>query len=203
MCVRILAALLILVPYSHLYSQPRPDSIDNIPVLSVCEALQNRMLYNDKSIIVIGEFSPTDEGAWLKDDCEQTVITDGFAWSNSISLLIYPPSPTPPPPFPNNFIWNDELLIKKLKTLRSYGRFRSFSMWIAVFGRLETKILPEIYKDGSGLPKGLGFGHLGGSLAQLVSPTNELHSLKEKEPDLIPAQKQPQTPIDLPPTGNR
>ena len=186
MLPKILSAMLLFFSCNRVLGQTESASPDSIPVVTVCEALHNRVSYNDKSVIVIGKIESTVEGVWLKEDCSEKITTDGVLWGGNISLTVFLGEADPPPKLPKDFSWDDKLLLKKLKSLKDYSQFHRFSTWAAVFGRFETRISPEYFQSANGRLRGLGFGHLNSSLAQIVFGSDGFHELKEKEPGLIP-----------------
>jgi hypothetical protein len=186
MLLNILSALVFIFPCINVFGQTGSTSRDNIPAVTVCEVLHNRISYNSKSIIVIGRIESSFEGTWLTEDCEEKISTDGVLWEGSISWTVWGSS-SPPPKLPADYDWDDTVLLDKLKSLKHYTQFHPPGTYAAVFGRFKTKILSEYFRDASGRLRGLGFGHLGSSLAQLDSESDGSHELKEKDPGLIPA----------------
>ena len=182
----ILLAMLLIVSCNCVFGQTESASQDSIPLVTVCEALHNRISYNGKVIIVIGKIESTFEGTWLAEECKEEISTDGVLWGGNISLAVLSGNADPPPKLPNDFSWDDTLLLKKLKSLKDYSPFHRFSTWAAVFGRFETRISLQYFPGANGRLRGMGFGHLNASLAQLVSGSDGFHELKEKEPELIP-----------------
>ncbi len=177
---KLLLGFLLLCSCDHAFAEQGPSN--SIPILTVCEALQNRVRYNGKPIIVIGRTVRTMEGSWLSEECNTKISTDGVVWGGNISLTVYLERTDPPPNLPKDFRWDDRTLLKKLKSLGDYSHYQSFfTNWAAVFGRFETRISPEYFRDANGHLRGLGFGHLSGSLAQLISGSDGFHELKEKE----------------------
>jgi hypothetical protein len=185
MLARIVFAFLFSGP-AYCAAAQTPSIANSIPIVSVCEALQNLGLYNNKSIILVGKIANSFEGAWLTDSCEQKIVTDGYVWGNGISTTVWFGRADPAPSLPNKFIWDDRALMKKIKALKGYKDFHNINMWAAIYGRLETRIPPQVFRDSDGRVRGLGYGHLGDSIAQLVSDSDGFHQLKEEEPRLIP-----------------
>jgi hypothetical protein len=183
-----LLALLLTFPCNCALGQTESASTDRIPVLTVCEALQDLSAYNNKSLIVIGRFVKTSEGTWITDDCERKIVTDGYTWDNLIWAVYIAGVTEPPPSLPANFHWDNELLMKKAVTSKDYNKYPDHKGWIAMFGRLEAKIPPEAYKNFTGEIRGRGFGHLGGAIAQFISQGSDcVYSLEEPIP--LPARK--------------
>jgi hypothetical protein len=182
-----LLALLLMVPANSAFGRDESALPDKIPVLTVCEALQNLSAYNNKSIIVIGQIVATDEGGWITEDCERNIVTDGYTWGNAISTLYMVGSMAPPPPLPKNYRWDDELLLRKAMNTRNYKNSRDLGGWAAMFGRLETRIPPRVIKYPNGTIGGLGFGHLGTAIAQLISRGFDcVYGLEQKEQEVNP-----------------
>jgi hypothetical protein len=142
-------------------------ALADVPVLSVCEVLDNRLAYNGKPVIVVGRMIRTMEGEWLDQECGKNLVIDGYGWGYSISLSYWLNTVKPPLPMPAGFQWDTGLLSSKLKevqrttTLRLDFSLRYPEEWAAVFGRFDTL---------KKFPHHNGFGHLGGAPAQLVGP---------------------------------
>jgi hypothetical protein len=149
----------------------------DIPVVTVCEALQDRTRYNGKAIIVVGRFVGTMEGTWLDENCERKIVTDGYTWDNSISTAYVVSQVEPPPRLPKKFKWDTELLANKLKDVQKTTKLQVLKeynysdRWVAIFGRFETR-LPFVGR--------FGFGHLNAAPAQLISSVKGYHELKAK-----------------------
>jgi hypothetical protein len=163
---------------------------EKIPVVTVCETLNNLSLYNGKSIILIGRFVATSEGSWISDDdCEPKITTKGYVWDSIISVGYSISGPNSPPSLPANFKWDERLLLSKLKELNDYKRYRIYDTYvhsfIAIFGRLNARLPLKTFKDSRGILNGDGFGHENGAPAQIISNVNHwLHELVEKEQEL-------------------
>lgn len=133
--------------------------------LTVCEVLSDLDRYEGKSIIVVGRFSWTDEGSWLSEDCKLEIVRGGREFSDpQISIA-----------------WDRRLLEQKVAQLKRTTKLRKYrpskynEKWVAVFGRLESR-LPRQMQPATPLPNGWsattnGFGHLSGSPAQLIPAT--------------------------------
>src|SRR5579872_4531381 len=74
------------------------------PILTVCEALQNRLAYAGKVVMIVGRYSYSFEGRWLNEDCPKKLTTDGYAWENVVSLT-YRGSLSRTPVLPAGFDW--------------------------------------------------------------------------------------------------
>jgi hypothetical protein len=159
---------------AFLFSLPATAALPAVPVLSVCEVLDNRLEYNGKTVIVIGQFSSGMHGEWLDQECSHRLAIDGFEWPYEISLPYYLERRAEPPPILNDYQWNSPLLTAKLAEAQKTAELRLYSSgfsykWVAVFGRFETlaKFPIDRYSKHPG-----GFGHVGEAAAELVAPQN-------------------------------
>ncbi len=154
--------------------QPERTS-SKIPVVTVCEALRDRILYNGKSIVVVGRLASTDEGRWLTEDCDHKIVTEGYTWGNANSTTHSGPD-VRPVDLPQGFKWDESSLKVKLKqgqsttTLKVRKEYESRDSWAAMFGRFETRAPLQVARGADGKLRGYGFGHLNSAPAQLVSP---------------------------------
>jgi hypothetical protein len=140
-----------------------------IPVVTVCDVLNDLAKYKDKSLIMVGRTTGTIEGQWLSADCEKKLVTDGFTWSDSISLTFIVDKTDPPPHLPDQFTWDMKVVAVKLKEVQRTTRLRGDREgWLAIFGRFETRVPPIVVRRAGGELMGYGFGHLAGSPAQLI-----------------------------------
>jgi hypothetical protein len=150
-------------------------------LLTVCEALEKRLQYNDKLVAIVGVMTNTFEGSWLSDmGCGEPVKTQGFTWPNLIAIMVSPETIPDPPAL--DFIDQATLnlkieLVKGRNELRQFrgspsdsGGTPDFSDRLVVAsGRFETRpeLRPSQRKNGQG-DWGNGYGHLNASPAQLV-----------------------------------
>lgn len=166
------------------FGQATPSPAQPIAVITVCEALKNLSLYNGKPIVIVGRLGGTFEGSWLSENCDSSLITDGYTWSNIISTSYLRSETEPPPPLPQNFKWDKELLQSKLKQLQATTRLRDAKTleysdkWVAIFGRFEARLPLRTAVAGDGKPRGYGFGHLNAAPAQLISHAQGYRELK-------------------------
>ena len=160
-----------------------------VPVLTVCEALNSLGQHNGKLVIVVGKLVGTDEGSWLREDCDEKIVTDTYTWAHIISLSYLRSEVEPPPRVPRDFNWNRPLLIKKLNQVRRTTRLQILKQdnytdrWFAVFGRFEVRLPLQVALGGGGKLFGSGFGHLNAAPAQLVSADDGYRELKPKSED--------------------
>ena len=94
-----------------------------------------------------------------------------------------------PQELPENFRWDDAVLGKKLAEVQKTTKLKTYSgklskyneKWMAIFGRLETRVPLPVVPNLGGERIGVGFGHLGAAPAELVfcrNCTRELKSAK-------------------------
>jgi hypothetical protein len=142
-----------------------------VPVVTVCDILQNASAYNGHVVIVVGRYGGTDEGAWLDADCPQEFVQNGIERHASIALTDVMEQKDPPS-LPHRFRWNQALLSKRVSALipstvlHSVPRLHYRDRWAAIFGRFETRPL---------LSKRDGFGHMAGSPARLIWQARGIH----------------------------
>lgn len=163
-------------------AQESKPSTEAIPIVSVCQALQDRVQYHGKTIIVVGLMGGSDHGAWMNEKCEHTIVTDGFSWPNSISLA-YATVTDAPLKFPSNFHWDEKLLGAKRKEIEkrtAAKRVDPDDTWYAIVGRFETRIPLQTVIAGGGRIMGFGFGHLNAAPAQLITDQDHRHELGAK-----------------------
>ena len=131
-------------------------SADDIPVLTVCEALTDLPRFDGKSVIIVGRMASTDEGSWISETCGKKIVWEKNEFDPMISTSYFRDRVAPPPEKPVGFAWDERALKQKLEQVKMTTKLRgSYDRWVAVFGRLETK-----------QP---GYGHLGAAPGQLIS----------------------------------
>jgi hypothetical protein len=166
-------------------------------MLSVCEVLDHRLRYDGKTVIVFGRISATTEGQWLTADCGGRLQIDGSEWGYDISLTYVVSQTQPPPALPSGFRWNRKKLIAALPENTGAMQWRDDpdcqyrAGWAAVFGRLETQKVFDTFRDASGGMHHVGFGHLGGSPAQLIWPEGGTFCLASQDEEFGPAGVDP------------
>jgi hypothetical protein len=155
--------------------QTAPD----IPVVTVCEALEGWDRYNGKSIIVIGLVIPTVEGTWQSETCKRKTSIGGSEIDKCNSTIYVVSGVARAPSCLKDFRWDYTSLDAKLKELQRSARLdpaardrfrRSGAEWMAIYGRFET----------SSQGPGRGSGYLGGSRAQLISGKDCFHEWKDQ-----------------------
>jgi hypothetical protein len=172
------------VSLGGIFAQGRANSNLDVPVLTVCEGLDNFSQYNGEAVVVVGRLVGTDEGSWLNENCEQKIITGGYAWASSISLTHVQSAAMPPPVMPRRFKWDAMVLQAKLKQVQQATKlgvlkqYHYSDRWFAVFGRFETRLSVQMSSDGGGTPRDYGYGHLNTAPAQLVWNVAGWHKLK-------------------------
>ena len=148
------------------------QNVQNVPIVTVCQALSDRTQFDGKTIIVVGRLFSTDEGIWLRAQCDSPLTIDGHVWPSMMSLTYSRwDLESPPPEMPKQFAWNTDILRERFALLRESskpGPPRERARWIAVYGRFETR--EALFFEGSdGIPRRYGFGHLNAAAAQLIS----------------------------------
>jgi hypothetical protein len=157
---------------------------DDVPVLTVCEVMDQLPQLDGKLVIVVGRFAYTDEGTWLGQDCGHKVTVGGREFEPLISTTYIQSEYDPAPKLPNNFKWDVRALEKKLEQvklttkLRVYKELNYSDRWLAIFGGLETALPHKIDLGNGRIGYTPGFGHLSSSPAELIAPENGSHSLK-------------------------
>ncbi len=161
----------------------RPRAFTDIPVLTVCEVLRDAGRYDGKTVIVVGRSIGTMEGSWLDDDCAPQIVINGRSWRPNISTAWAASEFAPPPEKQHGFKWDRGAIeakleaVKRTTSLRVY-KDKSSDHWLAVFGRLEATLPRRITLSSGRTGLIPGFGHEGGSPAQLLSPRDGFLQLK-------------------------
>jgi hypothetical protein len=155
-------------------------------LLTVCDVLGQRHQYHGKVVVIVGVRASTDEGQWLFDkSCSRQVTTQGFNWGNDISLEWAPtiaPDPSGWPVIDETELGRKLELVKQRNKLREFrhGNLDFSDRWVAAYGRFES---PADLKPpkGKGVKRewGNGYGHLGGSPAQLLIREGSVRYLKD------------------------
>ena len=177
---QIVVAAVVAVSIGGALGQDRAQRSFDLPVLTVCEALNDRNQNDGKTLVVVGKLVSTMEGSWLVEDCGQQIVISGHKWNNAISLTYILGAVRPPPKLPKKFRWDASVLQARLQaklkqvqsstTLEVLPQYHYTDSWFAVFGRFEIEV------GGEGMPH--GFGHLDGALAQLIADRAGSHELK-------------------------
>jgi hypothetical protein len=161
----------------------------SVPVLTVCEALQNRLDFNGKVVVIVGRLGRTTEGSWLAEDCEKKLTVQGFTWPSDISLGYEDPDEgVVAPPFLKGFRWDHRVLSVKLAQvqrttkLRVYANARHADSWVAIYGRFETRNNFLFARIPRGELIGNGYGHLSASPAQLIAPEDGIFRFASDPP---------------------
>jgi hypothetical protein len=153
---------------------------NRIPILTVCEALRDPSQYDGQTVIVVGRSIATSEGSWLSENCGLKLTAEGRTYSATISTAYAVSEFAPPPQMPKSFKWDKSALQHALDIVKATTHLETKEHWGAVYGRLETAPTHEInLRDGS-VATIVGYGHLNGAPAQLVSPELGFLRLKGK-----------------------
>jgi hypothetical protein len=149
-----------------------------IPILTVCDALRDPVRYGGQVVIIVGRSAGTSEGSWLSEDCGLKVVVGGRAYSTTISTAYVASWFAPPPQLPKAFTWDKSALQHALDRVKTTTRLGSESYWGAAYGRLETAPSHEIKLGDGRVATIVGYGHLNGAPAQLISPADGFLRLK-------------------------
>jgi hypothetical protein len=168
---KVIPILLSSALWGVVFGQTPASSHTEVPVITVCDALHDLSRYNGKPVVIVARFEHTGEGAWLGENCEQPLVTDGYTWPSIVSTT-YLFSETAPPPSVPRQLWDNKLLAARLKAIQQSTKLRVFrnhkydDKWIAMYGRFETRLPPQLIGAGRA---GFGFGHLNAAPAQLIA----------------------------------
>jgi hypothetical protein len=171
---------------------------DDLAFRSVCEVLRNRSQFNGRNVIVVGRIASSMESSYLIGDCGPNFVADGFEWGYDISLDYVQDKARPAPPLPADFAWDPNAILAmlptyaKVKELRAEPNCGFRSEWAAVFGRFETHDKFPTWKSRDGTTNANGFGHLGGSPAQIIYPRKGKFCLVSNEDKYGPAGIEPE-----------
>jgi hypothetical protein len=139
-----------------------------IPAISVCRALDDRLRLNGKIVSIRGYEESTDEGSWLKSDCDAHVTTGGHVWPDLIWLSTSHQHAAREIAFQTDMDALQRFGDATAKAARSGRKYRA---WVTYEGLFETEGGVEAGDDKVGPDQGVGFGHLNGAPAQLVIKT--------------------------------
>jgi hypothetical protein len=151
-------SMLIMAPLWLTQSKTPVES--QIPVLTVCEILSQRMHYNGKLVSIQARIHSTDEGAWLDGkNCPGLITTEEHVWPSMISIQ------TSDADFTSNY----EGLRKLGPKLKPLARRAPEGCVIWTYtGVFETRATYEKVSYPNGSSTYIGFGHLGAAPAQLL-----------------------------------
>jgi hypothetical protein len=143
--------------------------------ISVCEVLAgDPSRRNGEVVRVRGLYGGTDEGIWLVGECTTHLVTKGLSWGNDLSIYVDVSD--------KGIAGSWKQMLHRLKQLHA-GPTRD-RIWVTIVRRIETKpsMDDEVVQMSYGLAKA-GFGHLGGSPAEInvlavVDVTLEANSSK-------------------------
>ena len=153
---------------------------NNIPVLTVCQALRDPSRYASQEVIIVGRSVGTDEGTWLDENCGLKVLIQGRTFTATISTTYVASEVAPPPQLPRGFKWDQALLQRALDEVRKTTRLDRGTQWAAIYGRLEAAPVRNVTLGDGRVASTFGYGHLNGAPAQLVGPADGFRRLKGK-----------------------
>jgi hypothetical protein len=165
-----LAALLLLACSLPL----RPEQV---PVLTVCEALRQLQQYRGRGIIVVGLYGWTMEGGFLSENCVRSSDRTKRSTEELIALRFSPQAP----PLPTGFVWNRAALEARLRQAQIPKRTKieqhqntgqallPSEKRVAVYGRLQSpKVFHGPIRTRAGIHSGNGYGANGSVKAALL-----------------------------------
>jgi hypothetical protein len=153
---------------------------NGIPILTVYDALRDPGRYGGQAVIVVGRSTGRSEGSWLSEDCGLKLKIEGRYYSTTISTAYVRPWFAPPPQKPKSFKWDKTALQHALGRVKATTHLEPKDCWGAVYGRLETAPTYDIPLGNGRVATTVGYGHLNGAPAQLVSPADGFLRLKGK-----------------------
>src|SRR5580658_11350201 len=83
---------------------------NSVPILTVCDALRDRVRYGGQVVIIVGRSIGTSEGSWLDEDCGLKLNIEGRAYSATVSTAYVASWFAPPPQKPKAFRWDRSAL---------------------------------------------------------------------------------------------
>ena len=122
--IRCLLAIRVWLCVFALLTIGRAQTSSAVPVLTVCEVLNDLSKFDGRTIVVVGRFSHTDEGSWVDEDCPGGVTIDGRSWPTGISTSYTASQTVPAPTLPKGFHWNRTLIREKLGAVKKTTTLR-------------------------------------------------------------------------------
>jgi hypothetical protein len=165
------------------YAADEAPPVRDLPVISVCEVFRDLLSYTGKRVALRGELGRTSEGNWLvaEPSCPYRFKTDGFVWGQDLALS------------------GNAALPKRVRALGPLGRTMPTTI-ITIVGIIKTREKYTVVCRFGELSS-LGFGHLSGSPAELVSEVAFDPIVVERELRKTPA-KQPCPPSPTEPRNH-
>ena len=160
--MKFLTMLIVAAPLA--LGQTKTSVESQIPVLTACEILSQRMNYNGKLVSIRASIHSTDEGVWLDGkNCPGLITSDEYAWPSMIAVQTADP---------RDFTSSYEGLRKLGPKLKRLGRRTPDRCIIWTYtGVFETRATYEKVSYPNGSSTYIGFGHLGAAPAQLLWKT--------------------------------
>jgi hypothetical protein len=127
-------------------------------LLSVCDVVAHDPTpLNGKLVLVRGRLAGGGEGFWLVDECKEHLVTRGLAWGSDIALSMDGAELAARS-------WGK--MVARIKDL--HADVNRDKVLVTILGRLETRgsLSDEVVQMPYGLRRA-GFGHMGGSVAQI------------------------------------
>lgn len=171
-----IALVLIFIINSTVMLAQTSSKSESIIVAGVCEILGNRSFYNGKEVAIVGRWSATDEGFWLKEKCDNQTKTGDYIWQNMVALTYEPSSPSA---FTIDRKADKSVFQKRIKELKERLKTSNDNTtWAIVYGRIETaeELQTVVMADGNGgrTASPAGYGHLNAAPAQVFYKKKDL-----------------------------
>lgn len=165
--MKFLTMLIIVAPFA--LGQTKTVVESQIPVLTVCEILSQRMHYDGKLVSIRARIHSTDEGVWLDGkNCPGLITTDEYVWPSMISIQTADPETNRSIDFTSSYEGFRKLRPKLLRLGRQAPESCIIWTYTGVFETRATYVKVN-YPNGSS--SYIGFGHLGSAPAQLLWKT--------------------------------
>ena len=127
------------------------DGHQDIPVLTVCQALKDPLKHSGSIVVVVGSWVGTGEGSWLSETCDLKVVINGRAYAPSLWTSYTPSDQAPPPRLPVGFKWDKPAIRQALAEVKKTTLLQHRAGWYAIFGRLEVDASSRNSPAGQGL----------------------------------------------------
>lgn len=144
--------------------EPLADA-STLPVIPICDLFQDLPKYKDQRIAVRADFVATDERAWLSGRCKGNFITEGYRWP--VSLWYGQPDYYGAEPFSLFRIDDRKRFFSPPVAAVPYDP-SSLITTVTFAGRLHMRDKYFVQCGPDGRYRGYGFGHLGGTAAELI-----------------------------------
>lgn len=113
------------------------------PVVTVCEALHDRLVLHQTDVFVVGRLTNTEEGSWLISKCDFAVVSGRYTWDQSIWADPAPKGERA------GLEWDKSALLARMPRGTVSGEVELSTerelpfAWAAVYGRFKTRLNPR------------------------------------------------------------